>query len=126
MQGYPHGFNNLRLICRRWKRNCKSLAGNRRVMWSWLPGSSILPEQTSDRKTVTPTIASNSIARLDWSLNIQIFLYLQLLDVVTTWLGFRMGLGEASPFIQFLMRMGPLVGLLASKVVAVGMGAFCV
>jgi len=95
-------------------------------MWSWLPGSSILPEQTSDRKTVTPTIASNSIARLDWSLNIQIFLYLQLLDVVTTWLGFRMGLGEASPFIQFLMRMGPLVGLLASKVVAVGMGAFCV
>jgi len=62
----------------------------------------------------------------DFSLSLQIFLYLQLMDVLTTWLGFRLGLGEASPFIQFLMRMGPLLGLLASKMVAVGLGAFCV
>ncbi len=62
----------------------------------------------------------------DWSLSIQIFFYLQLLDALTTWLGFRVGLAEASPFIQFLMRVGPLLGLFASKLVAVGLGAICV
>jgi hypothetical protein len=65
-------------------------------------------------------------SKADATLSLQIFLYLQVLDVLTTWLGFRHGLGEASPFIQFLMRAGPLAGLLASKVVAVGLGALCV
>ncbi len=62
----------------------------------------------------------------DWSLSVQAFLYLQVLDVLTTWLGFRVGLSEASPFIQFLMHLGPLTGLLGSKLVAVSLGAFCV
>lgn len=65
-------------------------------------------------------------APLDWSLNLQIFLYLQLLDALTTWLGLRLGLAEASPFIQFLMHFGPLAGLAGSKVVAVALGAVCV
>ena len=54
------------------------------------------------------------------------FLYLQVLDVLTTWLGFRLGFSELSPFIQFLMRLGPAAGLLGSKVVALLLGAFCV
>lgn len=54
------------------------------------------------------------------------FLYLQVLDVATTWLGFRMGLGEASPFVRGLMHWGPLAGVLASKAVALGLGAVCV
>ncbi len=62
----------------------------------------------------------------DWSLSIQVFLYLQVLDVLTTWLGFRIGLSEASPFIQFLMHLGPLAGLLGSKLVAFLLGGFCV
>ena len=72
------------------------------------------------------TVTNRTATLSDFSLSLQIFLYLQVLDVLTTWLGFRLGLGEASPFIQVLMRMGPLMGLLASKMVAVGLGAFCV
>lgn len=62
----------------------------------------------------------------DWSLSLQVFLYLQVLDFLTTWVGFRMGLSEASPFIQFLMRIGPLEGVLFSKAVALLLGAYCV
>jgi hypothetical protein len=69
-----------------------------------------------------------SMARpeIDWSLNIQVFLYLQALDTLTTWVGFKVGLAEASPFIQFLMHLGPLNGLLASKAIAILLGGFCV
>ena len=56
----------------------------------------------------------------------QIFIYLQLLDLLTTLLGFRMGAGEASPFIRMLMHAGPAMGVLASKIVALTLGAVCV
>ena len=56
----------------------------------------------------------------------QIFVYLQLLDLLTTLVGFRMGAGEASPFIRMLMHVGPAVGVVASKVLALGIGALCV
>jgi len=62
----------------------------------------------------------------DWSLSLQLFVYLQALDLFTTWSGLRMGLHEASPFIQLLMRLGPGVGVLAGKIVAVLLGGFCV
>ncbi|HTS61769.1 MAG TPA: DUF5658 family protein [Candidatus Acidoferrales bacterium] len=55
-----------------------------------------------------------------------IFVYLQLLDLLTTMVGFRLGAVEASPFIRSLMHAGPLVGVLASKVIALGIGAVCV
>ena len=29
----------------------------------------------------------------DWSFSLHVFLYLQVLDVATTWLGLRLGLG---------------------------------
>lgn len=56
----------------------------------------------------------------------QVFVYLQLLDMLTTLVGFRMGATEASPFIRFLMHAGPLLGVGASKVLALGLGAICV
>jgi hypothetical protein len=56
----------------------------------------------------------------------QLFIYLQLLDLLTTLVGFKLGASEASPFIRMLMRFGPLAGVLASKLVALGLGAFCV
>lgn len=62
----------------------------------------------------------------DASLSLQVFFYLQLLDVLTTWLGLRAGLAEASPFIHALMRMGPFAGLIASKAVAFALGGLCV
>lgn len=62
----------------------------------------------------------------DFSLSLEVFLYLQVLDVLTTWMGFRVGLAEASPFIRFLMHVGPLTGLLGSKMLAVLLGGYCV
>jgi hypothetical protein len=56
----------------------------------------------------------------------QIFIYLQLLDLLTTLVGFRLGASEASPFIRLLMHAGPATGVLFSKLVALGLGALCV
>jgi uncharacterized protein DUF5658 len=67
-----------------------------------------------------------AIVSQSWSLSLQLFLCLQVLDILTTWLGFRLGLHEASPFIQVLMRMGPMAGLLASKAVALSLGGLCI
>ena len=55
-----------------------------------------------------------------------IFVYLQLLDLLTTFVGFRMGAAEASPFIRVLMHLGPAFGVTASKVLALGLGGLCV
>jgi len=56
----------------------------------------------------------------------QIFVYLQLLDLLTTLLGFRVGAAEASPFIRMLMHAGPFAGVAASKLLALVLGALCV
>ncbi len=57
---------------------------------------------------------------------LQLFLYLQLLDFLTTMVGLRMGLSEASPFVRLLMNYGPAAGVAASKVVALALGGVCV
>ena len=57
---------------------------------------------------------------------LQIFVYLQLLDFITTLLGFRLGASEASPFIRMLQVFGPAVGVALSKGLALGLGAVCV
>jgi hypothetical protein len=56
---------------------------------------------------------------------IQIFLYLQVLDFLTTLIGLRMGLGEASPFIRWLMQIDPAVGLGLSKLIALALAGLC-
>jgi hypothetical protein len=56
----------------------------------------------------------------------EVFVYLQLLDLLTTLVGFRIGAAEASPFIRALMHVGPAAGVLLSKVLALGLGAYCV
>jgi len=56
----------------------------------------------------------------------QVFIYLQLLDLLTTLVGFKVGVGEASPFIRVLMHAGPATGVVLSKILALGLGAFCV
>jgi Domain of unknown function (DUF5658) len=56
----------------------------------------------------------------------QVFVYLQLLDLLTTLVGFKMGAAEASPFIRWMMHAGPAVGVILSKVLALGLGAVCV
>jgi hypothetical protein len=56
----------------------------------------------------------------------QAFIYLQLLDLLTTLVGFKLGASEASPFIRMLMHAGPAAGVAASKIVALGLGGLCV
>lgn len=58
--------------------------------------------------------------------SLQVFLYLQLLDALTTLLGFRAGLVEASPFVGMLIGLGPFAGLLADKMFAVLLAVICV
>jgi hypothetical protein len=59
-------------------------------------------------------------------LYIQVFVYLQLLDFLTTIVGFKLGLGELSPFIRMLMSMGPEMGVALSKGVAILIGGVCI
>ena len=55
-----------------------------------------------------------------------IFIYLQLLDLLTTLVGFRLGAAEASPFVRMMMHAGPATGVILAKLVAVGLGGVCV
>jgi Domain of unknown function (DUF5658) len=55
----------------------------------------------------------------------RIFLYLQLLDFLTTLLGFKLGAGEMSPFVRCLIQFGPIAGVALSKFVALGMAGLC-
>jgi hypothetical protein len=58
---------------------------------------------------------------------IDIFVYLQLLDFLTTMAGFSIGASEASPFIAKLIHASsPVWGLAASKAIGLAMGGFCV
>ena len=47
------------------------------------------------------------------------FVALQSLDIVTTLIGLRLGAKEASTFVGQLIRVGPIAGLLLSKIFAV-------
>jgi hypothetical protein len=56
---------------------------------------------------------------------ISAFLYLQVLDVLSTLIGFSLGNTEASPFVRLMIRWGPVTGLALSKVVALALVAVC-
>jgi hypothetical protein len=56
---------------------------------------------------------------------VQVFLYLQLLDFMTTMVGLRMGGAEVSPFVHWLTGMGPTTGVALSKLVAFTLGGVC-
>ena len=57
---------------------------------------------------------------------LEVFFYLQLLDFMTTMIGMRVGLSEASPFIRGLMQLGPAAGLAVSKLVAFLLCGACI
>jgi hypothetical protein len=57
---------------------------------------------------------------------IPVFLYLQLLDFLTTLIGFKVGASEASPFIAKMIHISsPAMGVAASKLLGLGIGALC-
>ncbi len=86
----------------------------------------MLPRVDTASAVTAPVAAPVVTTPDDWTLSLQAFLYLQVLDALTTWVGFRMGLTEASPFIRLLMQWGPMAGVFASKLLAVGLGGYCV
>jgi len=58
---------------------------------------------------------------------IQVFVYLQILDYLTTLVGFRLGASEASPFIAKLIHSSsPAIGVGLSKIAGIGIGGLCV
>jgi len=57
---------------------------------------------------------------------IQFFVYLQVLDLLTTLVGLKFGVSEASPFVRWLMTWGPAAGVAASKIVAVALAGLCI
>ena len=56
---------------------------------------------------------------------VQLFIYLQILDLLTTLVGFKLGASEASPFIRSLLPLGPVVAVTLSKFVAIALAATC-
>jgi hypothetical protein len=56
----------------------------------------------------------------------RIFLYLQVLDFLTTLVGFKVGAAEMSPFVRLLIHFGPIAGVAVSKIVAILMAGVCV
>jgi hypothetical protein len=59
------------------------------------------------------------------SMYFKLFVYLQLLDALTTLLGFRLGAAEASPVVRLLTSTHPLAGLAISKAAAFLLAAAC-
>ena len=51
--------------------------------------------------------------------SLSVFVFLQVLDVLTTLIGLRLGAGEASAFVGSLMHLGLIPGLMISKILAV-------
>jgi len=56
----------------------------------------------------------------------QIFLYLQVLDFLTTLVGFKLGAAEMSPLIRYLMQFGPIAAVAGSKFLALLMAGLCI
>lgn len=59
------------------------------------------------------------------ALYFRMFVYLQLLDALTTLLGLRLGAQEASPVVRLLTETHPLAGLAISKAAAFLLAALC-
>ena len=57
---------------------------------------------------------------------LEIFAFMQLLDIMTTLIGFRLGGSEASLFIRSLLSFGPIPALLIAKAIAFGLGGACI
>ena len=51
--------------------------------------------------------------------SLSVFVFLQVLDMLTTLLGLHVGAKEASLFLGHLMQIGPVAALLIAKILAV-------
>ncbi|MCS7315283.1 MAG: DUF5658 family protein [Bryobacterales bacterium] len=58
--------------------------------------------------------------------SLEVFVYLQLLDLMTTVLALQLGGREVNPLIRWLMQIGPVQGLTLAKVAACVLAGYCV
>ncbi len=56
---------------------------------------------------------------------IKLFLVLQVLDFASTLICFQLGLVEGNPAIRWMMRIGPVAGVLLAKILAVVVLGLC-
>jgi len=56
---------------------------------------------------------------------IYFFLYVQLLDALTTIIGLRLGLSELSPLVRWMLQFGPATGMLICKLAALALLGLC-
>jgi hypothetical protein len=52
-----------------------------------------------------------------------IFVVLQILDFATTWVAIRLGGSEHNPLVSQFMAFGPVIGLLVTKIIVIGMAS---
>ena len=71
------------------------------------------------------TTGAGALAGVPASMYFKVFVYLQLLDGLTTLLGFRLGAQEASPIVRLLTDLHPVAGLGISKAAAFLLAALC-
>jgi len=57
--------------------------------------------------------------------SIKFFIYLQVLDLLTTLVGFKLGVPEASPFVRSLMHFGAGFAVAVSKIMAICLAGLC-
>ena len=57
---------------------------------------------------------------------VEMFVFLQLLDFMTTLVGLRMGGGELSPFIRWLIQFDAVYGLSCAKLIGFLLGGICI
>ena len=55
--------------------------------------------------------------------SLTVFVFLQILDILSTLLGLQLGAKETSVFLARLMHLGPLAALLIAKILAVALVA---
>lgn len=57
---------------------------------------------------------------------LEVFVYLQFLDFMTTLVGFGLGGREVSPFTRLLMGLGPITGVVLAKLIAFALAGYCI
>src|SRR3954463_11081612 len=58
---------------------------------------------------------------------LKLFIYLQILDVLTTLIGFKVGAAEVRPAVRWMVHsLSPLAGLAISKLIAAILAGFCI
>ncbi len=88
--------------------------------------TAILKDAAAPQSGTAPRMADAGQASNNLAGMLQLFVFLQALDVLTTLIGFKLGAAEASPFVRALLHAGPTAGLLLSKLVGLTLCGICV